>query len=63
MARAAAGGRDAKTAGPAAAALRNLLMPFFFGRLYERATGWLDDYDPGATRPGTEPAGRAPSRS
>ncbi len=63
MARAAAANRDAKTAGPAAAALRNLLMPLLFGRLYERATGWLYDYDPGATPPGTEPAGRAASRS
>jgi salicylate hydroxylase len=47
MAKIAAGNRDAKTAGPAAARLRNLIMPMLFGRLYERATGWLYDYDPG----------------
>lgn len=47
MAKIAAANRDAKTAGPAAAWLRNLIMPMLFGRLYERATGWLYDYDPG----------------
>jgi salicylate hydroxylase len=47
MAKIAAANRDAKTAGPAAARLRNLIMPMLFGRLYERATGWLYDYDPG----------------
>ncbi len=40
----AAANRDAKTAGPASAALRNLIMPVMFGRFYERATGWLYDY-------------------
>ena len=39
--------RDAKTAGPLAARLRDLVMPFTFTRFYEKATGWLYDYDPG----------------
>jgi len=63
MAKIAAGNRDAKTAGPVAAALRNLIMPVMFGLFYERATGWLYDYQPGATEPATEPASRGPSRS
>ena len=44
MAKIAAANRDAKTAGPVSAALRNLIMPFMFARFYERATGWLYDY-------------------
>ena len=63
MAKIAAANRDAKTAGPVAVQLRNLLMPFFFNRFYERATGWLYDYQPGSTRPATEPASQGPSRS
>ncbi len=47
MARTAAHNRDAKTAGPVAARLRELIMPLVFGRVYERATGWLYDFDPG----------------
>jgi 2-polyprenyl-6-methoxyphenol hydroxylase-like FAD-dependent oxidoreductase len=39
--------RDAKTGGPLAARLRDLVMPFTFTRFYEKATGWLYDYDPG----------------
>jgi 2-polyprenyl-6-methoxyphenol hydroxylase-like FAD-dependent oxidoreductase len=39
--------RDAKTAGPLAARLRDLVMPITFNRFYEKATGWLYDYDPG----------------
>jgi 2-polyprenyl-6-methoxyphenol hydroxylase-like FAD-dependent oxidoreductase len=39
--------KDAKTAGPLAARLRDLVMPFTFTRFYEKATGWLYDYDPG----------------
>ena len=39
--------RDAKTAGPLAARLRDLVMPFTFTRFYEKATGWLYEYDPG----------------
>ncbi|RBQ16355.1 hypothetical protein DP939_30820 [Spongiactinospora rosea] len=38
--------RDAKTAGPLAARLRELFMPFFFGRIYERTTAWLYDHTP-----------------
>jgi salicylate hydroxylase len=40
--------RDAKTAGPAAARMREVIMPHVFGRFYEKATGWLYDFDPGA---------------
>jgi salicylate hydroxylase len=47
MAKSAATNRDAKTAGPIAARLRDLIMPVTFNRLYERATGWLYDFDPG----------------
>jgi 2-polyprenyl-6-methoxyphenol hydroxylase-like FAD-dependent oxidoreductase len=47
MTRSASANRDAKTAGPIAAALRNLVMPLTFSRFYERATGWLYTYDPG----------------
>ncbi|WP_035753023.1 FAD-dependent oxidoreductase [Parafrankia discariae] len=47
MTRAASANRDAKTAGPVAARLRDLIMPIVFPRMYERATGWLYDYDLG----------------
>jgi salicylate hydroxylase len=47
MAKSAAANRDAKTAGPVAARLREMIMPLVFSRVYERATGWLYDYDPG----------------
>ncbi len=47
MARIAASNRDAKVAGPVAARMRNLMMPLFFGRFYEKATAWLYAYDPG----------------
>ena len=47
MTKAASANRDAKTAGPVAARLRDLVMPITFNRFYERATGWLYDYDPG----------------
>ena len=40
--------RDAKTAGPVAARIRDLVMPVMFNRMYERATGWLYDFDPGS---------------
>ena len=63
MAKIAAANRDAKSAGPVAVRLRNLLMPFFFNRFYERATGWLYDYQPESTESGREPASRGPSRS
>lgn len=48
MAKAARTNRDAKTAGPLAAQLRNLVMPLMFNRVYPRATDWLYDFDPGA---------------
>jgi 2-polyprenyl-6-methoxyphenol hydroxylase-like FAD-dependent oxidoreductase len=64
MAKTAAANRDAKTAGPVAAAFRNLIMPVMFGRFYERAAGWLYDYDPGITRrPQGEPTGLGASRN
>ncbi|WP_433501268.1 FAD-dependent oxidoreductase [Sphaerimonospora sp. CA-214678] len=47
LAKTAAANRDAKTAGPVAARLREIIMPFFFNRFYEKATGWLYDHDPG----------------
>jgi salicylate hydroxylase len=40
--------RDAKTAGPIASRLREVIMPHVFNRFYENATGWLYDFDPGA---------------
>lgn len=47
MARVASTNRDAKTAGPLAARVRDLAMPLFFPRFYPRATNWLIDFDPG----------------
>lgn len=47
MVKAATRNRDAKTAGPLTARLRNLIMPLVFSRAYPRATGWLYDYDLG----------------
>jgi salicylate hydroxylase len=47
MAKTAASNRDAKVAGPVAARMRNLMMPLFFGRFYDKATAWLYAYDPG----------------
>ncbi len=47
MAKAASANRDAKTAGPVASRMRDLVMPLTFNRFYEKATGWLYDYDPG----------------
>jgi salicylate hydroxylase len=35
--------RDAKTAGPIAARMREVIMPHVFSRFYEGATGWLYD--------------------
>jgi salicylate hydroxylase len=40
--------RDAKTSGPIATRMRELIMPHVFNRFYENATGWLYDFDPGA---------------
>ena len=39
--------RDAKTAGPIATRMREMIMPHTFNRFYEKATGWLYDFDPG----------------
>ncbi|GII05705.1 FAD-dependent oxidoreductase [Planobispora takensis] len=47
LAKSAAANRDAKTAGPMAARLREIMMPFFFNRFHPKATGWLYDHDPG----------------
>jgi 2-polyprenyl-6-methoxyphenol hydroxylase-like FAD-dependent oxidoreductase len=41
------GNRDAKTAGPIATRMREVIMPHMFNRFYENATGWLYDFDPG----------------
>jgi salicylate hydroxylase len=46
--------RDAKTAGPIGTRLREAVMPHVFNRFYEKATGWLYDYDPG-TLPARQP--------
>ncbi|HEX4213617.1 MAG TPA: FAD-dependent oxidoreductase [Candidatus Dormibacteraeota bacterium] len=43
----AAQNRQAKTAGPVQAALRNLMMPVFFPLVYPRATAWLYRFDVG----------------
>ena len=53
LAKTAASSNEAKTAGPVAARLRDVIMPVLVPRFYERATAWLYDYDPG-----TLPAGR-----
>ncbi|HTW04108.1 MAG TPA: FAD-dependent monooxygenase [Streptosporangiaceae bacterium] len=39
--------RDAKTAGPIGTRMREVIMPHVFSRFYEKATGWLYDFDPG----------------
>jgi 2-polyprenyl-6-methoxyphenol hydroxylase-like FAD-dependent oxidoreductase len=65
MAKSASANRDTKTAGPLAARMRDLIMPITFNWFYERATGWLYDYDPGtlpaaskrASSPASESAG------
>ncbi|MFB7948108.1 FAD-dependent oxidoreductase [Kitasatospora phosalacinea] len=48
LARSAAANRDAKTAGPLAARVRDAVMPLVFTRAYTRSTNWLYDYRPGA---------------
>ncbi len=40
--------RDAKTAGPVATRMREMIMPHVFNRFYEKATSWLYEYDPGS---------------
>ncbi|WP_405763393.1 FAD-dependent monooxygenase [Streptomyces sp. NBC_01420] len=47
MARAAAGNRDSKTAGPLGRWARDLVMPLGIRYFYERATAWLYTYDCG----------------
>jgi salicylate hydroxylase len=47
LAKTEAANRDAKTAGPFASRMREAIMPHVFNRFYEKATGWLYDYDPG----------------
>jgi 2-polyprenyl-6-methoxyphenol hydroxylase-like FAD-dependent oxidoreductase len=44
--RAADDNREAKQAGPVRRRLTEIGMSLFFGRFYERATGWLYDYEP-----------------
>ncbi len=46
--------RDAKTAGLTVTRMREMIMPHTFNRFYEKATGWLYDFDPGTIpAPGT----------
>ncbi|KXX56635.1 MULTISPECIES: FAD-dependent oxidoreductase [unclassified Rhodococcus (in: high G+C Gram-positive bacteria)] len=47
MAKAARTNRDAKTSGPLARRLRDLVMPIAFGHFYEKATTWLYAHDLG----------------
>ena len=47
MAKAARINRDAKTRGPLARRLRDLVMPIAFGHFYEKATTWLYTHDLG----------------
>jgi salicylate hydroxylase len=56
MAKTEASNQDAKTAGPIGARMREMIMPHMFTRFYEKATGWLYDFDPG-TLPAPAEAG------
>jgi 2-polyprenyl-6-methoxyphenol hydroxylase-like FAD-dependent oxidoreductase len=47
LAKMEAGNRDAKTAGPIGTRMREMIMPHVFSRFYEKATGWLYDFEPG----------------
>lgn len=40
--------RDAKVAGPVTSRMREVVMPHVFNRVFEKATGWLYDFDPAA---------------
>jgi 2-polyprenyl-6-methoxyphenol hydroxylase-like FAD-dependent oxidoreductase len=51
LAKMEAGNRDAKTAGPIGTRMREMIMPHVFSRFYEKATGWLYDFDPGTLLP------------
>ena len=53
LARMETNNRDAKTSGPIATRIREVIMPHVFNRFYENATGWLYDFDPGALSPAT----------
>jgi salicylate hydroxylase len=48
LAKTEAANRDAKTAGPVTTRMRELIMPHVFNRFYEKATGWLYEWDPGS---------------
>jgi salicylate hydroxylase len=52
--------RDAKTAGPIGTRMRELIMPHVFDRFYEKATGWLYDFDPGKPRDTKTPSDACP---
>ncbi|MFI0366234.1 FAD-dependent monooxygenase [Actinomadura sp. 1N219] len=54
LVRSAASNRDAKTAGPIARRLNDLIMPIFFRHFYEKATGWLYSHDLGTLSTPTE---------
>ena len=54
LAKTEAANRDAKVAGPVATRMRELIMPHVFNRFYEKATGWLYEYDPGTLPSGNE---------
>ena len=43
--------RDAKVAGPVGTRMREMIMPHVFNRFYEKATGWLYDFEPGQLPP------------
>jgi 2-polyprenyl-6-methoxyphenol hydroxylase-like FAD-dependent oxidoreductase len=45
LAKTAASSNEAKTAGPVAARMRDIIMPVMVPRFYEKATAWLYDYD------------------
>jgi salicylate hydroxylase len=47
LAKIEASSRDAKTAGPFGARMREMIMPLVFSRFYEKAVGWTYDFDPG----------------
>jgi hypothetical protein len=54
LAKIEAANRDAKTVGPIASRMRELIMPHVFNHFYEKATGWLYDFDPGALPAGIQ---------
>ncbi|GAA1864899.1 FAD-dependent oxidoreductase [Asanoa iriomotensis] len=54
--------REVKQAGPLRRRLAEIGMSVFFNRFYERATGWLYDYDPTPIRPAAGPERRRAPR-